>query len=143
MGIYSIAKQYPLYLAVMLAGFELLWLGNTATAQPNEITVVAPREVTRQQVGRSYTGVPIEEISVSYEIPYGDLDLKKTADVDTLRQRITGIAKQACKEVSQLPPYNVSARSRQDCIRKSVKTAAKQVDAAVAAATGYGNADKP
>lgn len=144
MGIYSIAKKRPLHLVLMLAGFELLWLGNMAGAQTQqeEITVVAPREVERKTVGRAYSGAPIEEISVSYQVAYDDLDLKKPADVDTLRTRIAGVAKEACKDVYQLPPY-FGVRSQQDCIRKSIKSATKQIDAAVAARQGYGNAGQP
>jgi len=143
MGIYSIAKKRPLHLIAMLAGLELTWLGDMAVAQnQEEITVVAPREVERKTVGRAYSGAPIEEISVSYEVAYDDLDLKKPADVDTLRTRIAGVAREACKDVYQLPPYS-GVRSQQECVRKTIKSASKQIDDAVAAKQGYGNAGTP
>jgi UrcA family protein len=130
MGIYSIAKQCSV---LALAGLALTSVGGAVMAQPDEITVVAPRDVAQKQIGRTRYGAPIEEISVSYEIGYGNLDLKKTADVDALNKRVAHIAKQACSEVTKLPPY-AGNRSKQDCIRKSVKSATAQVNAAVAAA---------
>jgi UrcA family protein len=129
-GIYSIAKYGSVSI---LAGLTLASIGGVAAAQPDEITVVAPRDIDQKQVGRTRYLTPINEISVSYEIGYSDLDLKKAADVDALNKRVAHIAKQACSEVTQLPPY-AGNRSKQDCIRKSVKSAKAQVDTAVAAA---------
>ena len=118
----------------MLAGLSLMSIGGAAMAQPEEITVVAPRDIDQKQVGRSYTGTPIQEISVSYEIGYSDLDLKKTADVEALNRRMTHTAKAGLhRSHKALPPY-AGSRSRKDCIRKSVKTATAQINAAVAAA---------
>ena len=117
----------------MLAGLPLMAIGGAAMAQPDEITVVAPRDIEQKQIGKTRYGSPIQEISVSYEVRYSDLDLKKTADVEALNKRITHIAKQACSEVTRLPPY-AGNRSKQDCIRKSVKSAKDQINTAVAAA---------
>ena len=130
MGLYSIAKYSSV---LIVAGLSLMSIGGAAMAQPDEITVVAPRDITQKQVGQTRYLTPIHEISVSYEIGYSDLDLKKTADVEALNKRVTHIAKQACNEVTQLPPYGGN-RAKQDCVRKSVKTATDQVNAAVAAA---------
>jgi UrcA family protein len=129
-SIYSIAKYSSV---LMLAGLSFVSIGGAAIAQPDEITVVAPRDIEQKQVGRTRYGSPIQEISVSYEIGYKDLDLKKTADVEALNKRVTHIAKQACSEVTQLPPYGGN-RQKQDCIRKSVKSAKDQINTAVAAA---------
>ncbi len=130
MSIYSIAKYSSV---LMFAGMSLMSIGGAAFAQPDEITVVAPRDITQKQVGQTRYLTPIHEVSVSYEIGYSDLDLKKTADVEVLNKRVTHIAKQACSEVTKLPPY-AGNRSEQDCVRKSVKSAKDQINTAVAAA---------
>lgn len=39
------------------------------------ITVQAHHEVQKRQVGMTYTGIPIEQVSLSREVGYVDLDL--------------------------------------------------------------------
>jgi UrcA family protein len=103
----------------------------SAIAQPTEeITVSAPRIVQRN-VGRGPTGIPIREVSISYELTYADLDLTKTAGVSELDRRIHIMAKQACNALDNLNP--LSAKDP-DCVRNAINSAADQRKHAIAAA---------
>jgi UrcA family protein len=156
MRIYSIARQHASWLALAFATFGLIVLSDTTmaqeatptqaapTAQADEVTVTAPREVTRTRVGRSGIGAPVEEVSVSERVAYNDLDLKKSSDVDVLNKRIKDAAEDSCSELDRLFPTSTSSRMHRDCVFKAVKVASLQIEAAVAAAGGkYGNADVP
>lgn len=143
---HSVVRQRSVGLISMLAAFGVVALTNIASAQQSEeVTVVAPREITREQVGRSSsTGAAIEDITVSLEVAYRDLDLKKSADVDTLNKRIRDAAEDGCSELDKLLPLTGTSATHRDCIRKAVRSASAQIDAAVATAgKGYGNADHP
>jgi len=103
----------------------------SAIAQPTEeITVSAPRMV-QKNVGRSLSGIPIQEISISYQLSYADLDLTKSAGVIELDRRIDTVAKQACSGLDNLHP--LSAKDP-DCVRNAINSAADQRKHAIAAA---------
>jgi UrcA family protein len=140
MHAYPVARQHLPRLAFMLTALGLTLLSDAAMAQPDESTVVAPREVTREQVGRSATiGAPIEDTIISQQIAYNDLDLKNAADVSELNNRIRDAAQYSCSELDRFFPQTRSIRVRWDCVRKTIRSANSQVDAAVASAgQGYG-----
>jgi len=107
-------------------------------SQPEQVTVTAPREVTRTRVGRSRIGAPIEDITISEPVAFNDLNLKNPSDVEQLNQRVRDAAADGCDEIDRLYPLTRSVDTRRDCIRRAVRSASAQVDAAVAAARGYG-----
>ncbi|HUO91538.1 MAG TPA: UrcA family protein [Rhizomicrobium sp.] len=158
MNIYSNARQHVAYAA--LAAFGVIALSNIAIAQTTpessaptaaptnqatEVTVTAPREVTRTRVGRSNIGAPIEDVAVTERVNIQDLDLKKTADVDELNRRVREAAADSCSELDRLFPLVPSSQTRRDCIRRAMRGANAQIEAAVAASGGRygGNAEQP
>jgi UrcA family protein len=100
--------------------------------QASEITVVAPRAVTREVVGRAAPGRPIELISLTRHVGYADLNLAVEAGVTQLEQRINDVARQSCDQLEKM--YPLSDQKTPDCIREAVASAKAEKDAAVNAA---------
>jgi UrcA family protein len=112
--------------------------GNAILAQQieenslEEITVTAPRLVTKQVVGRTAAGSNVELITLQRRVSYADLDLALHANVAQLETRVNDIAKEACEDLAKM--YPLSDPKTPDCVRAAVATAKPQLDAAVAAA---------
>jgi UrcA family protein len=119
----------------MLTAGSLLAAGGAIAQQKGdteeEVTVVAPRLVTRKTV-RLPANAWIEEISLSRRVSYADLDLTLHTDVMELEKRIDDTAKEACGQLAELFPGDPAT---QDCVRDAVASARAQKDAAVAAAS--------
>ena len=94
------------------------------------IIVTAPREV-HKVVGRSASGVPIEEISISYEVGIADLDLTTSSGLAELETRIGNAAKLACWALDEVTPLIPTDPS---CVTKAIAGAAEQKKQAIAAA---------
>lgn len=96
-----------------------------------ELTVTAPR-VVHQQVGRSsITGAPIELISLSRQVNFGDLDLTTDSGAQTLNGRVMDTAKQACAELENLYPLDPP---NVDCFKAASAQGVAQANMVVAAA---------
>ncbi|HUO91537.1 MAG TPA: UrcA family protein [Rhizomicrobium sp.] len=143
MRIYSIARQYLLRHLFALGAFILI-VPNTTQAQDEALTVFSPRQITHERLGRdSVSGAPIEKTTVSEQVAYRDLDLSKSSDVDRLDERLKEAAESVCSELDRLS-FSYSGEVHRNCVRNALRSAGKEVDAAVASANrGYGNADKP
>jgi UrcA family protein len=115
---------------VVFAGLALLG-GIAAADQPAEITISASG-LTKTVVGRTANGAPIEEVTLTRRVSYGDLDLAKTAGAAELQRRVDQTAKDACKELDNRYPFE--DRQLTDCTKSAVDKAMAQVRAAVAAA---------
>jgi UrcA family protein len=98
-----------------------------------EITVVAPRLVTRESVGRTASGGKVELILLTRHVSYADLNLAMHADVLQLEQRVNDVAKDSCEQLAKM--YPLSDPNTPDCVREAVANAKAQMDAAVSAAT--------
>jgi UrcA family protein len=102
----------------------------TASARAmEEITVLAPHEVT---VGRTYSGIPIKQITVQSRVGYGDLNLTTLTDAHKLRQRIRDAARVSCREIPVDVP--VQGSSDRECIADAVDGAMTQANAVIASA---------
>jgi len=110
--------------------------GSALAQQSAEIVVVAPHFAQRE-VGRTSSGIPIEEVSLSNAVAYNDLDLRNPYDVDTLRDRVEYVAMQSCRELGEAYPLDLET-SNAECARSAIREAMPQVDEAVAVANGYG-----
>jgi UrcA family protein len=97
-----------------------------------EITVTAPRLVTKQVLGRTSAGSKVELITLQRRVSYADLDLALHANVAQLETRVNDIAKEACDDLAKM--YPLSDPKTPDCVRAAVAAAKPQLDAAVAAA---------
>ena len=118
-----------------------------AIAQPEDVSVAAPREIFRQQVGRSFsTGAPIEDVKIIHQVAYNDLDLQKKPlkHRHAACARVEAAAREGCAELDRIFPFTATRRSRRECMRNAIDTTTAQIYAALAAdGRGYGNADRP
>ncbi len=99
--------------------------------QVPEVTVQASR-VVEKQAGRTASGVPILDVSLSYGVSYAGLDLVTNAGVMELEKRVNAAAVQACKELSK--QYPISAQSDADCAKAAADKAMVKVHELAAAA---------
>ena len=124
----SHAKQ--LLLAAVGAGLALTSI--PAMAQPSEeITITAPR-VVHEMVGRSpSTGAPIERVSLSRQVSYAGLDLRKQADLTVFEKRVSDTAREACKQLDSLYPLLPPDK---ECLANTTANGMEQARQAIAAA---------
>ena len=111
------------------AAFGLSLTTSAAQAQPGYgrydddpdtlggVTVTAPRFHERD----SATGAPIEWVSTSRAVRYGDLDLSRPWGMHELRVRIARAARSACDELDGAYP-NTSSDSP-PCVRTAIRQA--------------------
>jgi len=102
----------------------------------NEITVIAPG-VHRRTVGRSDTGIPVEELSLSRVVDISDLDLSRQQDVDAMDYRVRMAALSACNALDREYPQSLypSYPSGDDgCVARATNEGIEQERQAVATA---------
>jgi len=97
--------------------------------QTPKITVEADHEVQKRQVGTTYTGIPIEEVSLTRHVGFRDLDLHNPSGRAELDKRIKQVAKEACKQLQQLYPLEEWETDTDTCIANAVKNAKAQEQA--------------
>lgn len=117
----------------MLAASAVL-AGGTALAQSNEsVTVVAPHMLVHKAVGQTYVGVPIEQVSLSRQVGFSDLDLTKQAGAVALKQRVSASAQESCAQLARLYPDDIDAPlpTNKSCEKDAVEAAMPQVEAAI------------
>lgn len=74
-----------------------------AEAEMEEIVVTGRRIVTRT-VTRTPIGANVSEMTLSYRVGYGDLDLRTNAGRSELERRVADAAQAACKEIGRVYP---------------------------------------
>ncbi len=119
----------PLAFAFALTGTAAAQNSNSQQHNDNQIpqiTVRASHEVQRKQVGMSYTGIPVEEVSLSRHVGFRDLDLTTAAGKDELDKRIKAVAKEACNQIQKLYPLEQWDTDTRTCIADAVKGAMAQ-----------------
>jgi UrcA family protein len=82
-----------------------------------EIKVEAPRRVTREQLPFGQG----EQVSLSYDVSYADLDLRQTAGVRELEKRIETAAEEICTQLEALFP--LGNPSKKECARHATDNA--------------------
>ena len=99
--------------------------GTQTTGVNEEITIVAPRVVKRKIVGRTPIGAPIEVVTLSRPVSYGDLDLATEEGRATLRKRIEDTAKKTCKELDVMYPESMypPIPAEQHCVENAISEA--------------------
>ena len=121
---------------VAIGLFAVTAVGTFAVAEDmGEVTVQASRVVSKF-VGKTSSGVPIEDVSLSYGVRAKDLDLSTHAGAMELQKRVTDAASAACKELSR--QYPGSTPSDADCVKAATAKAMVRVDELVAAAKKSG-----
>lgn len=89
-----------------------------------EITVTAPRTVERVVTGRTSTGIPLEEISLSRSVSLVGFDLKKASDVSRIEQLIDEAAEDNCKQLDTLYPL---IPSDERCVKRAADEAKEKL----------------
>jgi UrcA family protein len=121
------------------AGIALAIAGSSAFAQGSntlpQITVQASHGVTQKQVGRTSTGIPIEQVQLSRRVGYSDLDLSTSAGQAALETRIKTVAQEACKQLQTLYPLEQWDTDNRTCVAEAVQQAMQQAKSAAAAAS--------
>jgi UrcA family protein len=108
-------------------------IGSTVFAQNvEEITVQGTRSMTVTLQGRTSSGIPIKDVSMSYGVSYAGLDLVSHAGVLELQKRVTDAALAACKEIGR--QYPDSTPSEADCAKAATDKAIAKVNELAAAA---------
>ncbi len=82
-------------------------VGGIAVAQNqnmDEITVQGTRMVTTKVAGKTYSGIPINDISLSYGVIIKGLDLASHAGFMEAEKRVKDVAETACKELGKRYP---------------------------------------
>lgn len=112
--------------------------GENAQAQAQgglpEVTVEGHHEVQRQRVGRTSSGIPIEEVSISHHVGFqGVGDPVSPEGRAVLDKRIQSAAEEACQQLKELYPLDPwGAREQQRCINDAVRDAQQQVQTMIA-----------
>lgn len=116
------------------AAAALALLSGIASAQtPEEIKVEATRPVSTKIVGKSTSGVPIVEYSVSYGVSLVGLNLSTNSGAVEAERRVHEAAVAACKEISRQYPL-VQQAPGEDCAKTASDKAMIKVREMVAAA---------
>jgi UrcA family protein len=89
------------------------------------VTVTAPRTL-----GKTSSGIPIEQVSMSATVAFKDLDLKKPQGAAELDKRVRSTAASMCKKLEA--DYPVGTPDAVTCAKQAVKNAEPQVQAAKA-----------
>jgi UrcA family protein len=100
--------------------------------QPEGVTVEAVRQAN--VVGRTSSGVPIEQITLTRKVSFADLNLKTQAGAAELEKRVKDTAKSACDELDTLYPLTKSVAETATCVKKSTDDAMVMVRRAIAVA---------
>jgi len=98
-----------------------------------EITVQGTRSMTVTLQGRTSSGIPIKDVSMSYGVSYAGLDLVSHAGFLELQKRVTDAALAACKEIGRQFPD--STPSEADCAKAATDKAMTKVNELAAAAS--------
>ncbi len=110
--------------------------GAIAADQLDEITVTAARmgikAVTTKEVGHSQTtGAPQERITLTWSVPFTDLDLSSPSGAIELERRVNARALAVCKELDKLFPLSPPGGTA--CVKEAVNGAMAQAKKAIAA----------
>ncbi len=126
------AMRIPFLAAGMLAAS-----GAVLAQDLGEITVTGTRmsreAVTKNVVGRSSsTGAPIEHLTLTWSVPYSDLDLSKHSAAVEFEKRVHARAKAVCHELDRLFPLRPSEGP--PCVKTAVDEAMVQAQKVIASA---------
>jgi len=116
-------------LTLSVAAFAAV-ISTASVAQPvasqsptEEVTVVAPYYLHQKEI-KSDIRSRLLAVSVEKRVSYADLDLKKPADVDKFRTRISDAATGLCKQLELLyPPTAYVPLSSQNCAKRATDRA--------------------
>jgi UrcA family protein len=115
----------------LLAGASLTPTVFAQTQDMGEVSVQASR-VVKKVIGTTSSGIPIEDISLSYGVSTSGLDLSTAAGAAEMQKRVSNAATSLCKELAR--QYPNSSTTDAECVRKATDKAMVKVNELVAAA---------
>jgi len=98
-----------------------------------EVTVQASR-VVKKTIGTTASGIPIQDVSLSYGVSTAGLDLSSASGADELKKRVVEAAKAACKELGR--QYPSSTPEDAACTKAATDKAMTKVNDLIASAKG-------
>ena len=117
---------------VVGAAVWLLVSAHASAQNAQEIKVQAKRAMNTKVVGRTSSGVPIVNVSLSYGVSVADLDLTSSSGAAEVARRVNDAAQAACKEIGR--QYPDATPSEAECAKSGVDEAMVKVRELVAAA---------
>jgi UrcA family protein len=105
-------------------------------AQEMGEVIVQAQRVVKKTIGHTASGVPIEDISLSYGVSTKGLDLNSSAGAAELQKRVTTAAQAACKELAR--QYPSSTTTDAECVKTATDKAMVKVNEMIAAAKKSG-----
>lgn len=98
------------FISTAVGGLVIAALGTAAVADQKlqQVRVEATR-IVATDAGRSYAGVPVKNIALSYEVNLDDLDLSTSNGLAAAEKRINTAALAACKEIGSAHPDSMPA----------------------------------
>ena len=125
-------QAFPIRLALVAVGFAIS--GGMAAAEETAEIVVEAAHV-EHSAERTKDNAPIDTISVRHRVSYKDIDVRTSAGMQALEQRVRQSANAACKEIDVLYPHRVApVMGNVPCEKTAFDNAMSQVRAAIAAA---------
>jgi UrcA family protein len=106
--------------------------GALAQTTTPEVTVTSTK-VMEKTVGRTTSGIPIVDVSLSYGVSPKGLDLTSSAGRAAFEKRVSDAAMEACQELGKR--YPVSSTSDAQCAKAATDKAMAQVHQIEDAAT--------
>jgi UrcA family protein len=105
-----------------------------------EATRVIASPITAKAVGKTASGIPIKDITLSYGVTSEGLDLSTHTGALAFEQRVKDAAEQACQEIGR--QYPDATPGDAECAKTAANAAMTQVHAAVAASEKIRTATK-
>lgn len=105
-----------------------------------QATRVVSSAISAKTVGRSTSGVPIQDVTLSYGVSAAGLDLSTHTGAVAFEQRVKDAAEQACKEIGR--QYPDSTPDEATCAKTASENAMAKVHELVTAAEKIRTATK-
>ncbi len=114
-------------LTLVAAGVLACLSGLAAASETKveEVLVQAKREMTTKLVGKTSTGIPILDISLSYGVSTEGIDIATHAGYEEMQKRVNDAASAACEEIGR--QYPGSTPDDATCARSAAKKAMKEL----------------
>ncbi len=128
--------RYSMCLGLFAVG-AIVAGGAFADEDLQTITITASRmgrsAVTKDVVGRAAaTGAPIERLSLTWSVPFTDLDLSTHSGATELQERVNARAQAVCQELDRLFPF--TDRGGASCVKEAAAGGLAQANKLIAAA---------
>jgi UrcA family protein len=102
----------------------------TAADQKIEQVRVEASKIVSTKAGSTYSGIPVKNISLSYEVSLDDLDLATSAGLIAAEKRVNNAAAAACKEINKQEP--LAPPADESCAKTAANKAIAQLHASIA-----------